>query len=356
MKRGRMMGRKKYKNIYQTKDGRWYYSKMIRGYRYVKYFTTAHEAYESLCNLTHIMINKGSQDMTFSKFLTDYKAFMATKYEITSCISKEYIINKHILPFFEKMLISQINPFVLKQWRYNFIMNNASLSVVHKNHVINLCKLMMKYLQDTFYYPTGYEHLVYVKDTKGIEDKIYWSYADYNQFEKVVINLKEKLAFHLMFYYGLRLGELLGLQWKSVDFVKQIMRITQQKVNDRQSHCQVLKTPKTKTSIRNIYLANSTINLMKLLKGEPEEFVADFSRTTLRRKFDRYQKEAKVPRITIHQLRHSCITNMYYSDNDVKAIGNMVGHSNQTMTFYYTHQKDSAVNQLVDTLEKNMKR
>lgn len=95
--------------------------------------------------------------------------------------------------------------------------------------------------------------------------------------------------------------------------------------------------------------------MLKSQQKEREDFIIPVSRTTLRRRFNQYQKEAQVPFITIHQLRHSCITNMYYSDNDVKAIGQMVGHSNQTMTFYYTHQKDEAIIQLVNSLEEKMK-
>lgn len=349
------MSRKKYKNIYQTKDGRWYYSKMIRGYRYVKYFDTAHEAYDALCKITSTMIQNGNKDMSFPLFLKDYQSYMTTKYEITSCISKEYIINKHILPFFEKMKISEINAFILKQWRYNFIIKNAKLSINHKNHVINLCKLIMKYLQENYFYLTGYEQLIKVKENVVFDEKAYWDFKTYHCFNQVVQNTQDQLAFHLLFYYGLRLGELLGLQWKCIDWEKKIIKIYQQKVNDRHSHKQVLKAPKTKTSRRIIYLTDATVTMLKSQQKEREDFIIPVSRTTLRRRFNQYQKEAQVPFITIHQLRHSCITNMYYSDNDVKAIGQMVGHSNQTMTFYYTHQKDEAIIQLVNSLEEKMK-
>jgi len=348
------MARKKFKNIYQTEDGRWYYSKMIRGHRYVKYFSTANEAYDELRKLTYLMLKNGNKDMSFPMFIEDYKSYMATKYEITTCISKEYSINKHILPFFKDMYISEINQFVVKQWRYNFIMNNTQLSASHKNHIINLCKLIMKYLQDIYYYPTGFEHLVYVKNKEIIEEKTCWSYDEYNKFNNVIKDPIDRLAFHLMFYYGLRLGELLGLQWKCIYFEKNILKIVQQRVNDRQSHQQILKSPKTTTSVRSIYITNITKNMLLDLKGKKDDFIINVSRTTLRRRFNYYQDLSQVERITIHQLRHSCITNMYYSNYDIKAVGNMVGHSNQKMTFHYTHKNNIAVKNLVETLEKNM--
>ena len=83
--------------------------------------------------------------------------------------------------------------------------------------------------------------------------------------------LNYHLLFHLLIFYGLRRGEVLGLEWKDIDFGNQTMSInrTSQYRNSRTGT--YTSTPKTKTSKRILKISQRTISLMQLYQFEQNE-------------------------------------------------------------------------------------
>ena len=83
--------------------------------------------------------------------------------------------------------------------------------------------------------------------------------------------LNYHLLFHLLIFYGLRRGEVLGLEWKDIDFGNQTMSInrTSQYRNSRTGT--YTSAPKTKTSKRILKISQRTVSLMQLYQLEQNE-------------------------------------------------------------------------------------
>ena len=165
-----------------------------------------------------------------------------------------------------------------------------------------------------------------------------------------------RLAINLAFSCSLRMGELLGLTWDCVDispasielgqasiFVeKELQRVNREAMADlngkdilfkfpptfASTHTAlVLKTPKTKTSVRKVFLPKTVAEMLVQRKADIEELkdlfgdeFTDFNLVfcssngkpiegqVINRAFNKLIEENGLPKVVFHSLRHSSIT------------------------------------------------
>lgn len=138
-------------------------------------------------------------------------------------------------------------------------------------------------------------------------------------------------------YTGMRLGEIMALQWSDINFNFQTISINKSYdyVGNR------IKPPKTKSSIRTISVNQQLLDLLKQLKGHNQsEFVfmapngkipgSKAVNSTLRR----HLAKCGIPRrnFHFHSLRHSHVAYLLSQGIDLYAISQRLGHSNMTVT------------------------
>jgi integrase len=168
---------------------------------------------------------------------------------------------------------------------------------------------------------------------------------------------KDRLyAMWLMFATcGMRRGEVLGLKWTDVDLDSRRARIRQTYVAI--GHLTYWSEPKTKKSRRQIVLPVPVVEELKVwrrLQGaekaywEQEWKGSDVVFTQPRgepvhpngitRLFARISKEAGLPHLRLHDLRHTFATLAVQAGVHVKVVSEMLGHSSITVTLdTYSH-------------------
>ncbi len=154
---------------------------------------------------------------------------------------------------------------------------------------------------------------------------------------------------------GMRRGELLGLRWRDVDFERGTLSVRQTVGLLR--GVSEFKKPKTKSSVRDIPVQPEVLdalrahkiaqNEQRLAKGSlwhdyglvfTSEVGTPIHGDNLRRDYDRLVTRAGVPRIRIHDLRHSHVTLAIAAGANIKAVSQRVGHSNVHITLgTYAH-------------------
>ncbi|MFJ8257194.1 site-specific integrase [Peribacillus asahii] len=193
------------------------------------------------------------------------------------------------------------------------------------------------------------------------------------QFLKVAINHRFYPAFHLAITTGMRRGEILGLRWKDVNLEKGILYVRQTLSRDGKYF---LNGAKTEAGVRSIQLANASIVMLKKQKRivakeklscGPEyndyDLVVCTSKGTpvipsnLKRTYQRLIKEADVPLIRFHDLRHTHATMLLAQGIHAKVISERLGHSNiKTTLDIYSHvlpnMQEEAANQIDALLSK----
>lgn len=150
----------------------------------------------------------------------------------------------------------------------------------------------------------------------------------------------------LCLYAGLRLGELCALRWEDIDFAGSTLTVnrTVQRiaVQDHMTKTVLLETgPKSESSKRTIPLTPElTESLSRIRREQPYVFGGDkpLDPRTMQYRFKRILKEAGIGDRTFHTLRHTFATNCVENGMDVKALSELLGHSDVKITLNrYVH-------------------
>ena len=199
-----------------------------------------------------------------------------------------------------------------------------------------------------------------------------------------------KLAINLSFSCSLRLGELLGLTWDCVDispeaieenrayvFInKESQRIRKESLNaldgkdvllvfptnhKKNSTVRILKTPKTESSVRKIFLPKSVANMLVDWRAEQDEmkeilgdeymdynlvmasaFGLPLGDGAIRGPLKKLIEDYNLPPVVFHSFRHSSVTyKMKLNGGDIKAVQGDSGHAQVNMvTDVYSHILD----------------
>ena len=144
----------------------------------------------------------------------------------------------------------------------------------------------------------------------------------------------------LLLFSGMRRGEALALQKKDIDLKTGLIHVT--KSVGFSVNTPVIKTPKTKNSIRTIpimpIMSDKLKAFLKEKKADDYLFGGDkpISKTAVTKRWMKYAKETNLT-ATPHQLRHTFSYLQYRSGTDAKTLQGLLGHANvQTSLNIYT--------------------
>ena len=148
---------------------------------------------------------------------------------------------------------------------------------------------------------------------------------------------------------GLRIGEVVGLQWRDVDFKADVIRVnkTVQRLyiaddGDRR-YFMSIGSPKTASSVREVPMTKELQKIMRRAQSVPEHYVLSGSSRpieprVLRDYFTKLLTSLGLSKVRFHALRHSFATRCIESGADPKTVSAILGHSSVSTTLdLYVH-------------------
>ena len=184
---------------------------------------------------------------------------------------------------------------------------------------------------------------------------LFWTKAEYQRFADAMMDKPiSYYAFEMLYWCGIREGELLALTPADFDFEAGTVKIS--KSYQRLHGEDVITTPKTKKSNRTIKMPNFLCDEMKdylgMLYGiKKKERIFTITKSYLHHEMDRGAKEAGIKRIRIHDLRHSHISLLIDMGFSAVAIADRVGHESIEITYRYAHLFPSKQTEMADKLD-----
>ncbi|MFI3215026.1 MAG: site-specific integrase [Eubacteriales bacterium] len=191
---------------------------------------------------------EGALDISFEEFFKIYTEDKKNRLKRNTWISKEYIVRKKILPYFGNLKMKEI---------------------------------------------------------------MFWTREEYQLFSKAIMDKDVSYyAFEMLYWTGVRIGELMALTMEDFDFQKQTVRIN--KSYQRIEGEDVITSPKTPKSVRTINIPKFLVEEMKeyfamLYKYKKDDRIFQISKSFLHHEMDRGSKSSGVKRIRIHGLRHAYV-------------------------------------------------
>lgn len=159
---------------------------------------------------------------------------------------------------------------------------------------------------------------------------------------------------------GMRKGEILALQWKDIDFGKNIIAVTKSVYHE--SNVPKIKNPKTAAGHRYVPLLTPLKEeLLKISDRKKDSFIfsADGGSTPLSHtKFTAlYKSFCKATGVTstAHQLRHSFATVAFECGVPIKSVQEILGHKQISTTMdIYTDFRKKSVEEAASILNKKL--
>ena len=295
--------------------------------------------------------------MQMDKFVDIYFSDKRNELKENSIRNKQHMINKHIIPYFGMKKLNEITPADIIQWQK--IIQENKFSKTYERMIQNQINALFNHAQRIYNLKENPCKKV-KRMGKSDADKLdFWTKEEYDRFISGIDRKSEDyLMFEILFWTGIREGELLSLTIADFDMVNNLLHIN--KTYHRIDGKDVISTPKTDNSVRTIVIPN-------FLKEELQEYInrhygfpqnerlfAIVART-LQKRLKRYEKQTGVKQIRVHDLRHSHVAYLIDQGVEPLIIKERLGHKNIQITLntyghlYPSRQKEVAA--LLD--EKN---
>lgn len=180
-----------------------------------------------------------------------------------------------------------------------------------------------------------------------------WTKEQFEKFVSVIDNKTYIAFFSTLFYTGRRLGEVVALTPKDINFEKETITFSKS-INRKTLDNSPYKITSTKTDIitetpisRTLYkrLKDYNANGPFLFGNE-----TPLSDTTIHRKFDQYTKLANLPKIRIHDLRHSFVSMCIHLGGTIPLVADLIGDTIEQVTKTYAHLYQDDKRKIIDLI------
>ena len=315
------------------------------------------------------------KSLKFSEFAEIWKKNYGSKELAPSTYKRYYrMLETRLLPYFGHFYVNKIKPTDIMQF-YDLLSKDTQLVRKKNNNgnktlkplsgktILEHHRLLRAMLHKAVYWQIIVSNPAErVQPPKARKPKR--KYYDDNQCKILLENLEQlskeqikyKTAIILTVFTGVRLGELMGLEWSDIDFRNGIISINRssQYLADKGVFT---KVPKTESSIREVAIPDFVISLLEEYKLWYEEqkslygelwhnsnrlFVQADGKpmhpSTISKWFVKFIGQIGLPVINFHGLRHTNATLLIAQNIDVAVVAARLGHAQITTTLnFYVH-------------------
>lgn len=337
----------------------------IKNYRSGKYKTKKEAQDAEIEFKLKLTDNFNYNDLTFKDLYNRFFDYKKDKSKSSTIHS--YISRYKYLEVFEKIRIVDLNYSHFELWKKE--MRKTNLSDAYLNDVLKLFKMLLNFAMKWYGFNLNnlYSRLVGFTDPNApLKDEMqFFTYDEFSSFISNENTLLFTCAFQILYFCGLRRGELLGLTWNNLDLFNKKLYVKNNLVRDYKNGGYMITSPKTKSSIRTLPLPDILVSNLKELKKINQQvynfkdtwFVLGYEKPmTYSRLRDRKNKIcdlAGVKKIRIHDFRHSCASLLISKGANVTLVAKYLGHSKIEETLNtYSHMFESDLNNLINTINK----
>ena len=287
---------------------------------------------------------KDNSDILFSSLVGNYMEDMSHRLKPTTIEGKSNIFRTKILPYFADLKICDIDTIKVRRWQNELLIyrdeNGKPYSQTYLKTVNNQLSAILNYAVSHYGLRSNPCHAAGSIGKSKAEEMKFWTKDQYEQFSKGIKKSAVKLAFDVLFYTGMREGELLALT--PADILPD-MRIDINKNYARVKGEDLLLIPKTSKSKRKLAIpeflySEITEYISKIYGIANNDRIFYFTKSALDKEIKRVSVAVGLEPIRVHDLRHSHASMLINMGFDIKEISERLGHESVKTTWdTYAH-------------------
>lgn len=357
---------KKYDVIFRvvTQDGD-YIQKVLSGYSTK---TGAKQGYNDFvaefCEFTrHNPFKKKktrTDEPTIRKLCLEYLIELKPYNKESVIYDKTNIYAKYVYPSLGDKKVEEIDKPTLIEWQDDLARTKATgretnLSAKYIRKIRGHLSAMFKWANDKYGYNLNFDGVrqTVVRKKKNMS---FWTREDFDKFIAVVDDERLKMLFSFMFFTGRRQGEIFALSPDDIKGNEIVWEksVTRKTLKDNKGNREPFKVTSTKED--KVQVLPVTPELQKMIasyKGEkPFYFGGErpCAPNTITRKFQRYTAKSGLPRIRIHDLRHSFASMLLKNGENVLVIAELIGDTPEQVIKTYCHISRQDLRNAVDKI------
>lgn len=286
-----------------------------------------------------------STDLTFYELAKIYMDYSIGRKKEKTIYNQNALINNILVPYFADYKIKDIKPHHLVTFYQSLYKkySNAYMKAIKRN-----LSAMLNYAVNFYDLNKNVAMVVELpqkEETKGMR---FWTLEQFQSFLSVIDKQIYYTLFNVLFWSGMRKGEVLALQYQDIDFENNQIEIKSGWNGYK------LTSVKNSSSERIISVPDHTIESIKaLVKTQKQKFgylkQKDFiftlhtpdkpmSLTNVNKVLKEYTAKTDLPQIRVHHLRHSHASLLINNGVSLYIVSKHLGHSNiQTTANVYGH-------------------
>ena len=337
-------------SIFKRMDGRWCAQVSLNGRRITKYGKTQKECRDwvnqTLDKIDHGLTFDGAQ-VSLQQYMESWLSGKTLARRPSTVRNYRRYMNLYILPALGRMRLQAITPSHIRQLYLRMQSEGKGARTIQLVHVTLHCAFAQAVKEGLI----GHNPLEAVERPK-VETKRYDIFTE-KQARTFITAAKGhpyEALFFLALTTGMRKGEILGLMWTDVDWEKSILRIERQ-LQPVSYEGGALVPTKTKSGRRHIMVGKGALTLLKAHRErqEMQKAVAGnrwqehgmifttsigtyIDQTKVSREFKGILKNAGLPDIRFHDLRHTSISLLLDIGTPVNTVQSRAGHSKASVT------------------------
>lgn len=297
-------------------------------------------------------------DMTFASFVDIYFEDMEKRLRETTIHNKRYIVELKILPYFGEKKIAEITAADVRKWQTELMDKKNGYAQTYLKTINNQLSAIMNYAVRFYDLPRNPCRQAGSMGKSSAEEMNFWTKEEFETFLEGIRDKPDSyIAFLLLYWTGIRLGELLALTFKDIDFENRILHIT--KSYQRIDRKDIISKPKTEKGKRDITLPDFLVEELREYTNHLYGYMEDdrifqFTKYRLEHDMALGVKVTGVKKIRLHDIRHSHAS-LLISELQMPPllVADHLGHEKiQTTLNTYSHLYPNQSRNLADQLNQ----
>lgn len=266
--------------------------------------------------------------------------------------TKRYVFKSHITPAFKGYKVKNVTTAMVQEWANSLVPDYKQSTI---NTIYSNMRALFNWAERVYGLNNVSSNVVRPNKRENKREMKIWTYEEFSKAIDVMTNLKGRTAVILLYWTGMRKGELFALTWADYDHKNGSIRINKsfQHLNGGRD---VITPPKTSASVRTLKLPNQAIEALDEYKKHcydvsASSLIFPYQRRLISNAIKEAVNKAGLKRIRVHDLRHSHASYLISRGANIKLVQKRLGHKDISVTLNtYAHLYPNEEDKLIDIM------